>query len=104
MNEIKCPHCGKAFTINETDYESIVKQIKNHEFEKELDIRIKQFNSEKENAVKLAEVNTEKKMQEEINSLKLELITAQNKLQESEKEKRNIDIDYLRKGVTAYGI
>ena len=63
MNEIKCPHCGKAFTINETDYESIVKQIKNHEFEKELDIRIKQFNSEKENAVKLAEVNTEKKMQ-----------------------------------------
>lgn len=49
MNEIKCPHCGKAFTINETDYESIVKQIKNHEFEKELDIRIKQFNSEKEN-------------------------------------------------------
>ena len=79
MNEIKCPHCGKEFTINETDYESIVKQIKNHEFEKELDIRIKQFNSEKENAVKLAEVNTEKKMQEEINSLKLELITAQNK-------------------------
>lgn len=50
MNEIKCPHCGKEFTINETDYESIVKQIKNHEFEKELDIRIKQFNSEKENA------------------------------------------------------
>lgn len=92
MNEIKCPHCGKAFTINETDYESIVKQIKNHEFEKELDIRIKQFNSEKENAVKLAEVNTEKKMQEEINSLKLELITAQNKLQESEKEKRNIEM------------
>ena len=45
----KCSHCGKAFTINETDYESIVKQIKNHEFEKELDIRIKQFNSEKEN-------------------------------------------------------
>ena len=92
MNEIKCPHCGKEFTINETDYESIVKQIKNHEFEKELDIRIKQFNSEKENAVKLAEVNTEKKMQEEINSLKLELITAQNKLQESEKEKRNIEM------------
>ena len=98
MNEIKCPHCGKEFTINETDYESIVKQIKNHEFEKELDIRIKQFNSEKENAVKLAEVNTEKKMQEEINSLKLELITAQNKLQESEKEKRNIEMS-TRNGV-----
>ena len=31
-------------------------------------------------------------MQEEINSLKLELITAQNKLQESEKEKRNIEM------------
>ena len=34
MNEIKCPKCGTVFQINETDYDSIVKQIRDSEFEK----------------------------------------------------------------------
>ena len=36
MNEIKCPKCGTMFKINETDYENITKQIRDKEFEKEL--------------------------------------------------------------------
>lgn len=36
MNEIKCPGCGKVFQIDEKDYDSIVKQIRNHEFEEEI--------------------------------------------------------------------
>jgi len=36
MNQIKCPHCGEVFTIDETDYESIVRQIKDHEYEEDL--------------------------------------------------------------------
>ena len=36
MNEIKCPNCGKVFQIDESSYESIVKQIRDHEFEKEI--------------------------------------------------------------------
>ena len=35
MNEIKCPNCGTIFQINETDYDKIVKQIKNQEYDKE---------------------------------------------------------------------
>ena len=34
MNEIRCPNCGKIFQIDEKDYDSIVKQIKNHEIKK----------------------------------------------------------------------
>ena len=45
MNEIKCPNCGTTFQINESEYEKIVKQIKNKEFEKELTIREKEYNS-----------------------------------------------------------
>ena len=36
MNEIKCPKCGSAFTVDEADYASIVNQIRNKEFEEEL--------------------------------------------------------------------
>ena len=39
MNEIKCPKCGTVFQISETDYESIVKQIRDKEFDKEINLR-----------------------------------------------------------------
>ena len=71
MNEIKCPKCGTVFQINETDYESIAKQIKDHEFEKELTQREEQYKKDKENAIKLAESNKDLEIQE----LKLKLST-----------------------------
>ena len=64
MNELKCPKCGTVFQINETDYESIVKQIRDHEFEKEIGVREEQYKREKENAVKLAESNKDLEIQE----------------------------------------
>ena len=64
MNEIKCPKCGTVFQINETDYESIAKQIKDHEFEKELTQREEQYKKDKENAIKLAESNKDLEIQE----------------------------------------
>ena len=39
MNEIKCPKCGTIFQISEQDYDSILKQVRNEEFDKELKIR-----------------------------------------------------------------
>ena len=55
MNEIKCPNCGTVFQINENDYKSIVEQVRNDEFEKELKSREELFNKEKENTIKLTE-------------------------------------------------
>ena len=62
MNEIKCPNCGTIFKINETDYESIVKQIRDKEFEKEITSRENQYKIDKENSIKIAESNIEKKL------------------------------------------
>ena len=47
MNEIKCPNCGKIFKIDEMDYASIVKQIRDHEFEKELKREEDNYNKDK---------------------------------------------------------
>ena len=89
MNEIKCPECGKVFQIDETSYDSIVKQIRDHEFEKEIEIREKSFQSDKESAVKLAEANTKEKLNEEISKLKLEISSLQNKVEIADKEKES---------------
>ena len=36
MEQIRCPHCGTVFTIDESNYNSIVKQIRDHEFAEEI--------------------------------------------------------------------
>lgn len=81
MNEIKCPNCGKMFQIDEKDYDSIVKQIKNHEFEEELKRREKEFTKDKNNELENLE-----------NRLKLENnIELSNRDREIERLKNNLD-------------
>ena len=88
MNEIKCPKCGTIFQISETDYESIVKQIRDTEFEHELSIRETQFNKEKESAIKLAEANLERTLKDNLSKKDLEIVELnhQLKLEQTEKE------------------
>lgn len=40
MHDIKCPHCSTVFTVNETEYNQLLDQIRNHEFEKEIQVRV----------------------------------------------------------------
>lgn len=53
MQEIKCPKCGEVFTVDEAGYAAIVSQIKNKEFTKELDERLKQLNETKNKDIEL---------------------------------------------------
>ena len=80
MNEIKCPKCGTIFQISETDYESIVKQIRDTEFEHELSIRETQFNKEKESAIKLAEANLERTLKDNLSKKDLEIVELNHQL------------------------
>jgi len=63
MNEIICPHCKKAFKVDEAGFADILKQVRDHEFEKELLDRIEMMEKDKESAVKLAEANTKNELQ-----------------------------------------
>ena len=54
MNEIICPHCGKAFKIDEAGYANILKQVRDSEFEKQLHERLELAEQDKKNAVELA--------------------------------------------------
>lgn len=54
MNEIKCPHCGKAFTIDEAGFAAIVKQVRDVEFDKEVRRHADLLETEKRQAVELA--------------------------------------------------
>lgn len=66
MNEIICPHCKKAFKIDEAGFADILKQVRNHEFENELHDRIAILEKEKVSAVQLAEANTKNALQVDV--------------------------------------
>ncbi len=54
MHEIICPHCGKAFKIDEAGYADILKQVRDKEFEQQLHKRLELAEQDKRNAVELA--------------------------------------------------
>lgn len=56
MNEIICPHCGKAFKIDEAGYAAILKQVRDKDFDRQLQARLQLAEREKEAAVELARI------------------------------------------------
>ena len=82
MNQIKCPHCGTVFTINETEYSQLLAQVRGQEFEKEIHERL-----ERERA--LLEEKSKNTLQTNLNDkdkeiaelrVQLEKLTSQNEL------------------------
>jgi hypothetical protein len=80
MHEIICPHCGKAFKIDEAGYADILKQVRDSDFEKQLHERLELARQDKQNAVELAQARAASELQKassardaEILKLKAEL-------------------------------
>lgn len=87
MAELKCPHCGQAFTVDDTELSSIVQQIRDKEFEKDIKNRISELKEHmlmthrlemeaKENEIKLM---SQKEYDKEIQKLKSQLEKATEK-------------------------
>ncbi len=83
MHEIKCPHCGKAFNIDEAGYADILNQVRDEAFDKALHERLELAEQEKKNAIELAETKVASQLKDvaaaknlEIERLKEELKTS----------------------------
>jgi hypothetical protein len=87
MNEIICPNCKKAFKVDESGFADILKQVRDHQFEEELQTRLNLADKEKESAVKLAEANVRYSLQEQLAKKDKELteLKAQKDIELSQK-------------------
>lgn len=96
MQEIKCPKCGEIFKVDESDYALIVKQVRDKEFDKEIQKREKEIESRLDNNLEI------ERMKQEKNNLK-ELAKKDTELQKKEeliKELRTqIDNNELRQKI-----
>ena len=80
MNEIKCPNCGEIFNVDESYYNSIVKQIKDKEFQKELKNKEIQFEKEKNNLLQVTKLELEKEFDIKLNSKDSEISKLRSKI------------------------
>ncbi len=73
MNEIKCPHCGKAFKIDEASFAAILKQVRDGEFEKEIQARL-------DSEIKATEAKVKLDLQAQVNQKEAEITKLQASL------------------------
>ncbi len=88
MNEVICPHCKKAFKIDEAGFADILKQVRDGEFQKELHERLELLEKDKESAVKLAEANAKNELQEQVSKKDTELAELKAKIGAFETQKK----------------
>lgn len=64
MHEINCPHCKKMFKVDEAGYADILKQVRDDEFNRQLQERLTLAEQEKQNAIALARSQIQNEMQQ----------------------------------------
>ncbi|MBO5449103.1 MAG: DUF2130 domain-containing protein [Ruminococcus sp.] len=84
MPEIKCPNCGTVFTVDEQGYAAIVAQVRNAEFEKELE---KKADDEKKQALQIAQLDFEKKLSDTVSQKDMEIQKLRSSAENHENEK-----------------
>ena len=102
MAELKCPHCGQAFTVDDAELSSIIAQIRDKEFDKDVSGRVKELEehmkqkhelelSARENEIKLAARNDHEKeikeLQEKLRDAEDRAKDLANKLEGAEDKK-----------------
>ena len=88
MNEIICPHCNKAFKIDESGYADIIKQIRDREFEKQLNERLNLADQDKRNAVELAEIKVTNTLEKDLLKKDAEIQRLSDSLKAIEEKQR----------------
>ena len=111
MKELKCPKCGSVFTVDESDYADIVSQVKNAEFQAELNRQLKEYEKRQTIQQQADELKAEQRLQAkqleftqqlaakdtEIAQLKAGLAEGEAKIRVAVLEEQNKSKDELQK-------
>lgn len=88
MNEIICPHCGKAFKIDEAGYADILKQVRDKAFEQQLHERLELAEKDKQSAVELAKAQLTSELQKASAAKDAEIQALQAKVTSANQEQQ----------------
>ena len=112
MAELKCPRCGRAFTVDDTEVSSIIQQIRDKEFQKDLESRVSELEEHmrekheleleaKENEIKSQDREAYekeiKKLQDRLKKEETKVVSLQNDLNNSEDKKKIAVMEAVKK-------
>ena len=82
MQEIRCPNCGKVFQVDEAGYAQILSQVRDREFEKQLQQREEELMKRKESDLAVARLEQEKKYDKAMSQKDSELAQKDSRIQQ----------------------
>lgn len=88
MNEIKCPHCHKVFTVDESSYADILNQVRTKEFNEEIHEKLEQIKNQHQSDLALAEEKVKNSFDKQLSLKEKELGELQAKLDAGEQDKK----------------
>lgn len=91
MKELKCPKCGSVFQVDEADYASILSQVKNAEFDAEIQRRLAEIDERHKAEQDLAAVKTEQSFQTQLNKKDKELDAKDAEIERLKTQLQNIE-------------
>jgi hypothetical protein len=97
MNEIICPNCKKAFQVDEAGFANILKQVRDTQFEVEIQTRLSLAEKDKEAAILLAEAKVTNTLQEKLSKKDQELADWKARSDKAELEKQISVADAVKK-------
>jgi hypothetical protein len=87
MSEITCPHCSKAFKVDQAGYAAILSQVKNKEFDKEIHQRLELERERYNSELNLAKATTEKQSADILAQKERDILELESKINSMELEK-----------------
>ena len=106
MYEIKCPNCGEVFQMEKTAYAEILEQVRNEQFQADLDERVRAVREKMEAEQETALSKQEQKLQKEIDKKEQEIFRLQEQAKGADEkqalavaaaeQKKNSEIDHLK--------
>ncbi|MBP6894420.1 MAG: DUF2130 domain-containing protein [Pseudacidovorax sp.] len=88
MQDILCPHCGKAFKIDESGYADILKQVRDSDFDRQLHERLELAEQDKRSAVELARAQLASELERKASAREAEILALKAKLDAGEVARR----------------
>ena len=88
MSEITCPHCSKAFKVDQAGYAAILSQVKNKEFDKEVHQRLELEKQKYNSDLNLAKATTEKESADKLAKKERDILELESKINKMELEKQ----------------
>lgn len=100
MNQVKCPSCGKEFTIDEASYAEIVSQVRNKEFTAEIHEKLEQIAHQHQSELALVQEKAANQLANQLAQKETEISDLQHKISQFETEKELVKRDSDKQRIT----